>query len=158
MAWDEWEQMKAAALDHQSARMQLNQAPGGTKGSASGGKGSLRSDKKAWNTAGAAVSLLADNIKNLTTGGPLDKSQRPFDDQEYKGQNVCETAMTQGTVHYSWMGYLNGLWSVCDELADIMKKTGNGQLQTDADIKAGITQVNSQYYEKPLGVDDGLDG
>ncbi|MEU7054814.1 hypothetical protein [Streptomyces sp. NPDC046197] len=65
MAWQEWEQLKAAAAERHSARMRLNQLPGdqgGTSASGSGASGRLRSDKKAWSAAGEGVGELRDNI------------------------------------------------------------------------------------------------
>ncbi|WP_329374276.1 hypothetical protein [Streptomyces sp. NBC_01483] len=39
MAWDEWEQLKTAASERHTTRMQLNQLPAGPGGSTPGGSG-----------------------------------------------------------------------------------------------------------------------
>jgi hypothetical protein len=66
MAWDEWEQLKTAASERHTTRMQLNQLPadpgGSTPGGSGGGIDKLRSDKAAWTTAGEGVGDLRDKI------------------------------------------------------------------------------------------------
>ncbi|MEU6216570.1 hypothetical protein ABZ845_03470 [Streptomyces sp. NPDC047022] len=161
MAWDEWEQIKVAVADRHSAQMQLNHLPDGVAGpstaSASGGSGTLRSDKAAWSSAGAAVGGLGDNIYKVSRG-PMDLSRTGYEKQLQNGQFGCQTALTEDTVHASWMGYLDTVSSVCHGLADVMEEVGKGQLRTDGDIKAGIVQVNADYYDKAIGSDDLNDG
>ncbi|GAA3186552.1 hypothetical protein GCM10010451_39850 [Streptomyces virens] len=67
MAWEEWEQLKAAVAERHAAQMQLNQLPADQGGSSTGGvygppSGKLRSDKAAWSKAGEDVGALRENI------------------------------------------------------------------------------------------------
>ncbi|MEU0602481.1 hypothetical protein ABZ484_30270 [Streptomyces sp. NPDC006393] len=134
MAWDEWEQLKAAAAERHSTRMQLNQLPGdqnGTSSTGSGASGRLRSDKKAWSTAGQGVGNLRDNIgKALTklehgTAG-LGKA------------SGSSTAAAQKSVYDSWERRVKDISQLCNGVAGVLEKVGNDQLKTDEAIRAEI--------------------
>ncbi|MEU6774173.1 hypothetical protein [Streptomyces sp. NPDC046759] len=134
MAWEEWEQLKAAAADRHSARMQLNQLPGDQNGPRSGGRGAsgrLRSDKKAWSAACEAVGDLRDNIgkaltklEHCTTG--------------LGNGSGCSTAAAQKSVYDSWERRVKDIGELCDGLAGVLGKVGHDQLRTDEAIKAEI--------------------
>ncbi|MGW2423333.1 hypothetical protein ACWC0C_29485 [Streptomyces sp. NPDC001709] len=134
MAWEEWEQLKAAAAERDSARMQLNQLPGdqnGTSSSGSGASGRLRSDKKAWSAAAEGVGDLRDNI-----GKALKKLA---DGQTGLGKGSgCLTAAAQKSVHDSWERRVKDISELCDGLAGVLEKVGHDQLRTDEAIEAEI--------------------
>lgn len=70
MAWEEWEQVKASAVDRQSALMRLNQLPADRGGTSTGGpygppSGNLRSDKPAWSKAGQGISDLCSGLAEV---------------------------------------------------------------------------------------------
>ncbi|MDQ0960255.1 hypothetical protein QFZ66_004133 [Streptomyces sp. B4I13] len=66
MAWDEWEQLKAAAAEQHTTQMQLNHVPadqgGGGTSNAGAPSGKLRSDKAAWTKAGEDVGSLGEDL------------------------------------------------------------------------------------------------
>ncbi|MEW2297000.1 hypothetical protein ABZ719_30600 [Streptomyces sp. NPDC006743] len=134
MAWDEWEQLKAAAAERRSTRMQLNQLPGDQTDTSSSGNGAsvrLRSDKKAWSTAAQGVGHLRDDIgkaltklRHGTTGLGKDSG--------------CSTEAAQMGVYDSWERRAKDISELCGGLADVLEKVGNDQLKTDEAIKAEI--------------------
>ncbi|UFR04372.1 hypothetical protein KBP30_25810 [Streptomyces sp. Go40/10] len=130
MAWDEWEQLKAAAADRHSARMQLNQLPMGMGG---GGKvqGRLRSDKAAWSAAGEGVGSLRDGLGKALT--KLQQGQTGLDKE-----SVCLTAAAQKGVYESWERRVTDVSDLCRGLAEVLNKTGHDQLRTDEAIKGEI--------------------
>ncbi|GAA5066588.1 hypothetical protein GCM10023336_48420 [Streptomyces similanensis] len=139
VAWDEWEQLKATAAERHSTRMQLNQAPGdqnGATSSSSGVSGRLRSDKKAWSTAGQGVGDLRDNIGKALTKLEHGASGLGKD-------AACSTAAAQKSVYDSWERRVKEISELCDGLADVLEKVGNDQLRTDESIKAGIAGLKA---------------
>jgi hypothetical protein len=138
MAWEEWEQLKATAVDRNSARMQLNQLPadqgGGGTSSAGTPSGKLRSDKKAWSAAGEGVGELRDTAGKALT--KLEDSQTGLD----KGSG-CLTAAAQKGVYDSWERRFKDISDLCDGLAGVLEKAGNDQLRSDHSIKAGIAKL-----------------
>ncbi|MEU5364699.1 hypothetical protein ABZ354_14625 [Streptomyces sp. NPDC005925] len=139
MAWEEWEQLKAAAVGRQSAHMQLNRMPvdqGGTStGDAYGPPaGDLRSDKAAWSKAGEGISDLRDNISKALI--KLKDSQTGL-----SKDSQCVTAAAQGGVYDSWERRVRDIGELCSGLADVLEKTGNDQLGTDEAIKAEIAKL-----------------
>jgi hypothetical protein len=142
MAWDEWEQLKAAAVERNSTQMQLNQLPadqGGTS-SGGGGAGKLRSDKAAWTKAGEGVGSLREDLGQAWVKVELGQTGLG------KGSG-CLTAAAQQEVYDSWRRYVKDVSEVCDGLAGVLEKTGNDQLRTDEAIKAEIAKLKIEYYE-----------
>ncbi len=138
MAWEEWEQLKATAIDRHSARMQLNSLPmdpgGGGTSSAGTPSGKLRSDKKAWSAAGEGVGELRDTAGKALT--KLEDGQTGLD----KGSG-CLTAAAQKGVYDSWERRVKDISELCDGLAGVLEKAGNDQLRTDQSIKAEIAKL-----------------
>jgi hypothetical protein len=137
MAWEEWEQLKAAAAERHSAQMRLNQLPadqGGTGSGGGGAAGRLRSDKKAWSAAGEGVGGLRGNIGKALT--KLEDGQTGLG----KGSG-CLTAAAQKSVHDSWERRVKDISELCDGLAGVLEKAGNDQLRTDEAIKAEIARL-----------------
>ncbi|MFG2882325.1 hypothetical protein ACGFYV_08375 [Streptomyces sp. NPDC048297] len=145
MAWEEWEQLKATAVERQSARMQLNHVlidPGGTSSGGGGVPGKLRSDKAAWSTAGNDVGDLRDNAGKALT--------KLNDGQKGLGKDSgCLTAAAQREVHTSWERYVGDVSGRCEKLAGLLEKVGNDQLRTDEAIKAEIAKVKTEYEDTP---------
>ncbi|MCP3765162.1 hypothetical protein [Streptomyces sp. MAR25Y5] len=140
MAWEEWEQLKAAAIERQSAQMQLNQLPadqgGGSGASAVHGppSGRLRSDKAAWSRAGEGVGDLRESTGKALT--KLADGQTGLD----KGSG-CLTAAAQRGVYDSWERRAKNISELCDGLVGVLEKTGNDLLRTDEAIKAEIAAL-----------------
>ncbi|MEV7286861.1 hypothetical protein AB0O01_20210 [Streptomyces sp. NPDC093252] len=143
MAWEEWEQLKAAAADRHTTHMQLNQLPAdqGPTGSGAGGHGvlKLRSDRAAWTKAGESVGLLRGDLDKAW--GEMELGQTGLE----KGTG-CLTAAAQQDVHDSWKRYVKDVGGVCDGLADVLEKAGNDQLRTDEAIKTEIAKLRTDYY------------
>ncbi|MEU6403788.1 hypothetical protein [Streptomyces sp. NPDC046985] len=134
MAWDEWEQIKAAAAERHSARMQLNQLSGDQNGMSPGGSGApgrLRSDKKAWSTAGQGVGDLRDDIGKALT--KLEHGTTALG----KGAG-CSTAAAHKSVYDSWERRVKDISELCDGLAGVLEKVGNDQFKTDEAIRVEI--------------------
>ncbi|MFJ6076462.1 hypothetical protein ACIQFU_37530 [Streptomyces sp. NPDC093065] len=140
MAWEEWEQLKAAAAERQSAHMQLNQLPAdqsGTSASPTYGppSGRLRSDKAAWSKSGEGLGELRAGMGKALT--KLEDAQTGLDE---KGAFLTATA--QLDVFDSWARRVKDIDAWCDGLADVLEKTGNDQLRTDEAIRAEIAALN----------------
>ncbi|MFF2128593.1 hypothetical protein ACFVW1_25020 [Streptomyces olivochromogenes] len=144
MAWDEWEQLKTAAVERHTTQMQLNQLPadpgGSTSGGSSVGAGKLRSDKAAWTKAGEGVGSLREDLGKAWV--KVESGQTGLE----KGSG-CLTAAAQQDVYDSWRRYVKDVSEVCDGLAGVLEKTGNDQLRTDEAIKAEIAKLKTKYYE-----------
>jgi hypothetical protein len=145
VAWEEWEQLKAAAAERHSARVQLNQLladQGGTSSGSSGASGELRSDKKAWSAAGEGVGGLRGNIAKA-----LAKLQ---DGQKGLGKDSeCSTAAAQREVHTSWERYVRNVSGRCEKLAGLLEKVGTDQLRTDEAIRDEIAKLKIEYEDTP---------
>ncbi|GAA5068783.1 amino acid ABC transporter permease [Streptomyces similanensis] len=69
MAWEEWEELKAAAAERHGTRMQLNQIPGDAGGSTGGnGTGRIRHTHGPWTRAAA----VADDLDTSTAKSKAD--------------------------------------------------------------------------------------
>ncbi|WP_416960132.1 hypothetical protein [Streptomyces sp. Agncl-13] len=91
MAWEEWEQLKTAAADRSSARMQLNHVPMDPGGSG----GQLVSNRRDWAKAGDDVGSLREDISKAF--GKLTDGQKGLGKD-----SGCVTAAAQKEVHDSW--------------------------------------------------------
>ncbi|MFF1646253.1 hypothetical protein [Streptomyces sp. NPDC058240] len=146
MAWDEWEQLKTAAVERHTTQMQLNQLPadpgGSTSGGSSGGADKLRSDKAAWTKAGEGVGSLREDLDKAWVKADLGQTG-------LGKQSGCLTSAAQQDVYDSWRRYVKDVSKVCDGLADVLEKSGNDQLRTDEAIKAEIAKLKTEYYQDP---------
>lgn len=142
MAWEEWEQLKAAAAERHTAQMRLNQLPADRGGSGGGATGRLRSDKAARAKAGEGVGSLREDL-----GKAWAKAESG---QVGLGKGTgCLTAAAQRDVYASWKRYVKDVTEVCEGLADVLEKVGNDQLRTEQAIKAEITKLKTEYYDAP---------
>ncbi|WOX11437.1 hypothetical protein [Streptomyces sp. N50] len=152
MAWEEWEELKATAVERHSTRMQLNQLPAdqGGSGTSSAGtpSGKLRSDKAAWSKAAEGVGDLRDNTGKALA--KLEEGQTGLD----KGSG-CLTAAAQKGVYDSWERRVKDIGELCDGLAGVLEKTGNDQLRTDEAIKTEIAKLKVHSEETPASGDSG---
>ncbi|MFJ6073045.1 hypothetical protein ACIQFU_19710 [Streptomyces sp. NPDC093065] len=137
MAWEEWEQVKAAVSTGRTAQMQLNQLPadrGGTGTAGGGPVGRMRSDKATWSGAGGALGELQESLGKALA--------RLADGQTGLGkESGCLTAAVQERVYESWERRVKDISELCDGLAEVFEKTGNDQLRTDEAIKAEIARL-----------------
>ncbi|MFC9888531.1 hypothetical protein ACFW3A_11650 [Streptomyces pilosus] len=147
MAWDEWEQAKAASVERHSAKTQLNQLPVDRGGAGPGGGGDrLRSDKAAWTKAGEGISSLRTDL-----GKALRKAET--------GQSGLDkdagwrTSVAQKDVYDSWKRYAKDMGELCEALAQVLERTGDDQLRTDEAIKTEIARLRAEHYGTPTADD-----
>ncbi|WP_329195630.1 hypothetical protein [Streptomyces sp. NBC_01435] len=146
MAWDEWEQLKADAVQRHTTHLQINSAsPDGGYSKAAGGPtvtGGLRSEKAAWVAAGEGV---ADQRKRLSKGlTALTNGQKGIGENE-----GCATAAAQGAVHTSWNNYVKTLGEKCQGLQQILEKTGSELLTTDEAVRDELNKLKTKYQDTP---------
>ncbi|MBL3671078.1 hypothetical protein JL475_35115 [Streptomyces sp. M2CJ-2] len=138
MAWDEWEQLKTAAAERQSAQMQLNQLPADP----GGGTGTLISNRSAWTKAGTDIGSLREDIGKATA--------KLKDGQTGLGkESGCLTAAAQKDVHASWETYVKNVSGRCGKLSGLLVKAGNDQRQTDESVEAEIAKLEVAYADTP---------
>ncbi|MFC9286771.1 hypothetical protein [Streptomyces sp. NPDC057052] len=147
MAWEEWEQLKAAAAERRTTQMQLNQMPADQGGTGSGGGvGKLRSDKAAWTKAGEDVGSLREDLGKAW--GKAESGQTGLG----KGTGIL-TAATQQGVYDSWERRVKDISELCDGLAGVLEKIGNDQLRTDQAIRDEIAKLKVE--SKDVSTADG---
>ncbi|MET7568145.1 hypothetical protein ABZT04_06525 [Streptomyces sp. NPDC005492] len=146
MAWDEWEQLKAAAVERSSAQMQLNHVPDDP----GGGTGTLVSHRPVWSKAGQDVGSLREGIDKALTA--------LSDGQEGLGADFgCQTASAQKLVHDSWQRYVKDMRGRCEKLADLLQGAGSALLRTDESIMVEVGNLKVEYGDTPAvgGQDEG---
>ncbi|MGP3735615.1 hypothetical protein ACTWJ9_20855 [Streptomyces sp. GDS52] len=138
MAWDEWEQLKTAAAERQSAQIQLDQSPADPGGRA----GTLISSKSAWTKAGTDIGSLREDIGKATA--------KLKDGQSGLGSDAgCLAAAAQKDVHASWEIYVKNVSGRCGKLSSLLVKAGNDQRQTDESVEAEIARLEVAYADTP---------
>ncbi|WP_225825147.1 hypothetical protein [Streptomyces naphthomycinicus] len=136
MAWDEWEQLKADAAARGSAHLQLNHVPDPV----GVGYDRLKSDKKAWSTAGEGVSGLKGDIGKAL--GKLDAGQTGLGDTA-----GCESAAAQAELFASWKKYVADVSGRCGDLGGLLERTGLDLAMSDADVKAELDKISAKYKD-----------
>lgn len=139
MAWNEWEQLKTAAVERQSAQMQINHVAPDQGG---GGTEVLSTDKPTWTKTGSEVGELRENISKALS--KLEAGQAGLGKV-----SDCLTVAAQGEVYESWQRYAKDVSNRCGSLAAVMEKAGNDLLKTDEAIKAEIASLKTQYEDTP---------
>ncbi|MFF9583772.1 hypothetical protein [Streptomyces achromogenes] len=135
MAWDEWERLKADAAARGSTGMQLNHAdPMGV------GYERLKSDKKAWATAGADVSGLQDDIGKAL--GKLDDGQAGLGDTA-----GCRSAAAQQELYDSWKQYAGKVNGRCAALGGLLERTGLDLAVSDTEVKSELDRISAGYKD-----------
>jgi hypothetical protein len=116
--------------------MQLNQAsdPVGV------GYERLKSDKKAWATAGEGVSGLKDGIGKAL--GKLDDGQSGLGDTA-----GCESAAAQAELFTSWKKYVTDVSGRCGELGGLLERTGLDLAMSDTDVKSELERISAKYKD-----------
>lgn len=134
MAWEEWEQLKTAAVERHTTRMQLNQA----EPDSGGDTGTLVSNKAAWAKAGHDVGSLREGVGKAL--GKLSEAHSGLG-----ADTGCQTAGAQKEVHESWERYVKSVSRRCGKLAGLLEKVGNDQLKTDEAIMLEIGNLKVDY-------------
>ncbi|GAA2655954.1 hypothetical protein [Streptomyces vastus] len=154
MAWDEWEQLKTAAAERQSAQMQLNQMPADQGASSSGGSDSgdpqwgggdggssrLKSSKAAWAKAGHDVGLLRESITKALT--------RLADGQTGLGDTAgCQAAVAQQELYESWKRYVGDVSGRCGDLGGLLEQSGHDLAKPDSALKEDLDRIRTRYQD-----------
>lgn len=139
MAWDEWEGLKAEAAQGSSTRMRLNRRPA-DEGGGSGPSEELKSDKKAWVTAGEGVTgLRADIGKALTA---LENGQAGLGDT-----TGCQSAAAQKELYDSWKKYVGDVGGRCAELGGLLERSGHDLAKSDESVLTDLDRLKVAYAD-----------
>lgn len=138
MAWEEWEQLKAAAIARDTTGTRLNQVPP----EPGGDHGTLVSNKPAWSKAGHDVGAFRETIDKAL--GALSDGQSGLG-----ADTGCLTAGAQKDVHDSWERYVKSVRQRCGKLAGLLQKAGNDQLRTDESVMVEIGNLKVAYGDTP---------
>ncbi|MCI3223354.1 hypothetical protein [Streptomyces sp. NP-1717] len=141
MAWDEWEQLKSDAMERSSAQTQLNQLSAGQGGSTSGGtaSGDVKSDKKAWSTAGTGLKLLDE---------PIGRALTQLSDGQTGLEAVgVQSAVAQKELYDSWKKYVKGVSRRCGDLGGLLDTAGHTLSKTDEQLKGELDKIKNQYQD-----------
>ncbi|MGY4997409.1 hypothetical protein [Streptomyces sp. 900105245] len=138
MAWDEWEQLKAAAATRGSTRMQLNHIPMDPGGSGASGK--LKSQKKTWTMVGEDTKGLQDDIGKAL--GKLDDGQSGLGET-----SGCESVAAQKELYDSWKKYVAGVKGRCGELGGLMERSGHDLSKSDGEVRAELDRAAAKYKD-----------
>ncbi|MFI8829010.1 hypothetical protein [Streptomyces sp. NPDC053431] len=138
MPWDEWEQLKTEAAQRQSTSMRLNQLapePGG-----GGVSEDLKTDKRAWVTAGEGVTGLKDGVAKALTA--LDSGQAGLGDD--KG---IQSAAAQKELYDSWKKYVGDVNGRCDALGGLLRTSGHDLTKPDESLVGEIAALAAKYAD-----------
>ncbi|MEW1610498.1 MULTISPECIES: hypothetical protein [unclassified Streptomyces] len=140
MAWGEWEQLKADAAADGAERMQLNQAPSEGGAPAGSASGDLKSDKKAWVTAGEGVTGLKTGVGTALT--------KLADGQAGLGETSgCRSAAAQKELYDSWKKYVGDVSGRCDALGGLLRKAGHDLSKSDQQVMAELAALKVSYRD-----------
>ncbi|MGW7359172.1 hypothetical protein ACWGI0_21715 [Streptomyces sp. NPDC054802] len=138
MAWDQWEQLKAEAVEWQSTQMQLNQAAG--PGGGGGASDRLKSDKKAWVKVGEGTGRLDEPIGTALT--KLGDGQAGLGD--IRG---CQSAAAQRELYDSWNRYVKDVRERCKSLGGLLESSGHSLSKADATLKSELDAIKAKYKD-----------
>jgi hypothetical protein len=114
-----------------------------------GGSGKLKSDKKAWTTAGRDVGKLRGNIRTALT--KLEEEQKGLGAGSETGGGT-KSGAAQRDLYHSWKRYLKGVSGKCGTLQDKLEKAGEHHHENDAATKRTFDGLDDRYKDtKPLG-------
>lgn len=141
MAWDEWEQLKSEAAERSSTQTRLNQLPANQSGGAPGGAshGDMKSDKKAWATAGAGLKRLDEPIGKALT--------RLSDGQAGLDAAGVQSAAAQKELYDSWKRYVKGVSKRCADLGGLLEAAGHTLSQSDEQLKGELDKIENLYQD-----------
>lgn len=137
MAWDEWEQIKAAAAERHSTQMQLNQLPadlggsaptGGAKTGTGGGSGTLLHSNGPWSRAAGT----ADDLKTRTES--TKKSLQSSHTRVSSGAAGLASLGALKTVLTSWENRLEAVRSECESLEPKLRAVARDMGETDSAV------------------------
>ncbi|MFF6995817.1 amino acid ABC transporter permease [Streptomyces sp. NPDC008313] len=145
MAWDEWEQIKAAAAERHSTQMQLNQLPAdqggstptrGAKPGSDGGSGTLRHSNGPWTHAAGT----ADDLKISTES--TRKSLQSGHTGVSTGAEGLASLGALKTVLTSWEKRLEAVRDECESLEPKLRAVAKDMGEHDSAVAAKARAVH----------------
>lgn len=151
MAWDEWEQLKAAAAERQSTRMRLNQLePGG----GSPGRGpSAYGDLKVPNASLTKISKSAHDLYN----GLWDKARVATAPSDSAASSLSKQGFALGGgLHYistRWDEQLRSLMDACAQISNHLQVTKQRHGSDDGYIARQMSSIDvlDMYFDERSG-------
>lgn len=145
MAWDEWEQIKAAAAERHSTQMQLNQLPadpggstpsGGSKTGMGGSSGTLRHSNGPWSRAAGTADDL--RISTQSTKNGLQSSHTGVSN----GAAGLASLGALKTVLSSWEKRLEAVRDECESLEPKLRVVARDLGEVDGAVAAKSRAVH----------------
>ncbi|MFK0023495.1 amino acid ABC transporter permease [Streptomyces sp. NPDC090798] len=145
MAWDEWEQIKAAAAERHSTQMQLNQLPadpGGstpTSGSTTGtggGSGTLRHSNGPWSRAAGTADDLRISTQSTKNGLQSSHTGVPNGAAGLASLSALTTVLT------SWEKRLESVRDECESLEPKLRAVARDLGEVDGAVAAKARAVH----------------
>ncbi|MFJ8233501.1 hypothetical protein ACIQ9E_26645 [Streptomyces sp. NPDC094448] len=140
MAWDEWEQLKTAAVERQSTQMQLNRVPdepGDGKMLSTNSQGDLKVDQQHLAKVGDQAFELYNRLWNegrvaekTTDSAGTDLATQGFD---------LGGALTRVSV--AWMSSLSDLMDACAHISNHMDFTKNAHAGDEVFIERELSSI-----------------
>ncbi|WP_329062775.1 hypothetical protein [Streptomyces sp. NBC_01429] len=136
MAWDEWEQLKAAAAERQSTHMRLNQAEGSTAGGG-GADGDLKVNQADLAAVGNSAFELFEDLGRYGR------------DAWSSSQSAAKDLTTQGFklggglhhVQEQWEKQLQSLLDACGHISNHMNFTQKTHRSDDRAVVATVSSI-----------------
>lgn len=140
MAWEEWEQLKAAAAERHTTQMRLNQLPADPGGSTSGtvgggGAGTLKHSHGPWTRAAGA----ADDLRTGTGKSKTDLVTA-HDGMESGAEGLASLGALQAVLT-SWESRLGAVRDECESLGPKLLQVARDMGETDATVGAKADSV-----------------
>ncbi|MFF8832892.1 hypothetical protein [Streptomyces sp. NPDC015131] len=134
MAWDEWERLKADAGNRSSARMQLNEAPGGKGG---GQQGDLQADQQDLAAVGDSAFKLFEDLGRYgrDAWSSSQTAAKDLTTQEF------ELGGALHTVQERWEKSLTTLLDACAHISNHMDFTKKAHAGDEYHIASTVSSI-----------------
>jgi hypothetical protein len=145
VAWDEWEQIKAAVAGGPSLQTRLNQSPadsgGGTPTSGSttgtgGGSGALRHSNRPWSRAAGTADALRISTQSTKNGLESSHTGVPNGAVGLASVSALETVLT------SWERRLESVRDECESLEPKLRAVARDLGEVDRAVAVGARAVH----------------
>ncbi|MFE4547985.1 amino acid ABC transporter permease [Streptomyces sp. NPDC056785] len=142
MAWDEWEQVKAAVAERHSTGTQSGLLPAGGGGSPlgqgagrDGGSGTLRHSSGPWNRAASTADALRISARSTTASLRSSHTGVSAGPGGLAGLGVLKTVLG------SWEKRLEAVRDECDALEPELRAVARDLGEVDRGVAAGVRAV-----------------
>ncbi|MFP3987542.1 hypothetical protein U9R90_08555 [Streptomyces sp. E11-3] len=137
MAWDEWEQLKAAAAERESARMQLNGLPPEDRPNAGGPQGDLEVHQRDLAKIGDHAFKLYNRLWKEARVTSTDSAATDLDSQGF--------ALGKALQHVSnrWDRQLGSVMDACALISNHMDFTKNAHAGNEVFIQRHVSSIHT---------------